>query len=110
EREMTTRLIDGLSQIPGVRVLSPKDPARRVAVVSITVEGWEPADFGAALDHAFGIACRTGLHCAPEACRALGAFPGGTVRLSPGFFTTAEEIDRTIEAVGELAKASLQMV
>jgi len=107
---MTTRLIEGLRAIPGVRVLSPSDPERRVAVVSITVDGWEPADFGAALDDAFQIACRTGLHCAPEACQALGAFPGGTVRFSPGFFTTAEEIDRTIEAVRELAKASLQMV
>src|SRR5690606_26141878 len=85
EREMTTRLIEGLRQIPGVRVLSPSDPERRVAVVSITVDGWEPTDFGAALDDAFQIACRTGLHCAPEACQALGAFPGGTVRFSPGF-------------------------
>ena len=110
EREMTTRLIEGLREIPGVRVLSPSDPERRVAVVSITVDGWEPTDFGAALDDAFQIACRTGLHCAPEACQALGAFPGGTVRFSPGFFTTVDEIDRTIEAVRELAKASLQMV
>lgn len=110
ERAMTTRLIDGLSEIPGVRLLSPRDPNKRVAVVALTVDGWEPADLGAALDQAFGIACRTGLHCAPEACQALGAFPFGTVRLSPGFFTTPEEIDQTITAIGELAQASLQMM
>lgn len=110
EREMTSRLIDGLHTVPGVQVLSPSDPTRRVAVVSCTVEGWEPADFGAALDDAFGIACRTGLHCAPEACAAIGAGAFGTIRLSPGYFTTEDEIDRTVAAVDELAKAALHMV
>ncbi len=110
EREMTDRLVHGLRQVPGVHVLAPRDPARRAAVVSFLVDGWEPADFGVALDQAFEIACRTGLHCAPEACRALGAFPRGTIRFSPGYFTTAEEIDRAVEAVSELAKASLQVI
>ncbi|HUZ02280.1 MAG TPA: aminotransferase class V-fold PLP-dependent enzyme [Thermomicrobiaceae bacterium] len=110
EREMTTRLIEGLRAIPGTRVLAPVDPQRRAAAVSFTVQGWEPADLGAALDGAFEVACRTGLHCAPEACGALGALPYGTVRFSPGFFTTAAEIDDAVEAVRELAKASLQAV
>jgi cysteine desulfurase family protein len=109
EREITTRLIDGLNRIPGVEVLSPESPLKRVAVVSITVDGWEPADFGAALDSSFEIACRTGLHCAPDACAALGAFPRGTIRLSPGFSTTYEEVDRALEAVDELARAALRL-
>lgn len=107
ERTLVTRLIEGLRVIGGVHVFAPRDPERRVAVVSLTVDGWEPADFGAALDEAFGIACRTGLHCAPGACRAIGAGRHGTIRLSPGYFTTIEEIDQTIEAVRELAGASL---
>ena len=110
DREMTTRLIDGLQATPGTHVLSPGDPRRRAAVVSFTVDGWEPADLGATLDDAFDVACRTGLHCAPEACDALGTLPYGTVRLSPGFFTTAAEIDDAVEAVRELAKASLHAV
>ncbi len=109
EQEITTRLIDGLAEIPGVRVLSPDDENRRAAVVSFTVEGWEPSDLGAALDSNFEIACRTGLHCAPEACEALGAFPFGTIRFSPGYFTTAEEIDEAIGAVSELARAALRL-
>jgi len=109
ERALTARLIDGLSDIPGVRVLAPRDPVHRVAVVSFLIDGWEPVDIGTLLDQAFGIACRTGLHCAPEACQALGAFPGGTVRFSPGFFTTEEEIDQAIAAVAELARTPLQL-
>ncbi len=109
EKDITTRLIDGLAEIPGVRVLSPEDEKRRAAVVSFTVEGWEPADIGAALDSSFEIACRTGLHCAPEACAALGSFPYGTIRFSPGFYTTMDEIDQSINAVAELARAALRL-
>ncbi len=109
ERQITTQLIDGLAEIPGVRVLSPEDEDRRAAVVSFTVDGWEPSDIGAALDSSFEIACRTGLHCAPEACEALGAFPYGTIRFSPGFYTTADEIDQAVNAVSELARAALRL-
>lgn len=109
EKAITTRLVDGLAEIPGVRVLSPEDADRRAAVVSFTVDGWEPADLGAALDSTFEIACRTGLHCAPGACEALGAFPYGTVRFSPGFYTTADEIDQAVNAVSELARAALRL-
>ncbi len=109
EKAITSRLIDGLAETPGVRVLSPEDSDRRAAVVSFTVDGWEPADLGAALDSNFEIACRTGLHCAPEACQALGAFPYGTIRFSPGYFTTADEIDQAVDAVSELARAALRL-
>lgn len=108
-RVVTDRLIEGLGGIPGVRVLSPDDPNRRVAVVSFVVEGWNPVDFGDVLDRTFGIACRAGLHGAPEACRALDAFPHGTVRFSPGFFTTEQEIDQAIAAVRELARTPLHL-
>lgn len=107
ERAMNSRLIDGLQGIPGVHVLSPVDEAKRVACTSIVVDGWEPADFGIALDASFEIACRTGLHCAPEACGAIGALPYGTVRLSAGFFTSQDDIDQAISAVRELAGAAL---
>ena len=47
---------------------------------------------GAILDQAFDIKVRTGLHCSPAAHKTLGTFPKGTVRLSPGYFNTMEEI------------------
>lgn len=109
ELEMTWRLIEGLTGQTGLKVLNPEDTSRRVAVVSIIVDGWSPAEFGTTLDSAFEVACRTGLHCAPEACRALGAFPEGTIRLSPGYWTTEQEIDEAVNAIRELARAPLEM-
>jgi selenocysteine lyase/cysteine desulfurase len=37
--------------------------------------------------------------------RTLGTLPGGTVRLSAGASTTAEEIDRALAALRSLAAA-----
>jgi cysteine desulfurase/selenocysteine lyase len=101
---LTTRLIDGLSSIHGVHVYAAPVNAR-AAVVSFSVDGWEPAQVGAVLDQSFDIACRTGLHCAPDACATIGAGPNGTIRFSPGWFTTADDIDATISAVAEIAAA-----
>lgn len=109
ELEMTWRLVEGLTGGTGITILNPSDPEQHVAVVSIVVDGWEPAEFGTTLDSAFEIACRTGLHCAPEACQALGAFPRGTIRLSPGYWTTPDEIDQAVHAIRELAHAPLEM-
>jgi selenocysteine lyase/cysteine desulfurase len=109
ELDVTNRLVAGLRGQPGITVHNPLDHERHVAVASITVDGWEPSEFGATLDSVFDIACRTGLHCAPEACAALGAFPSGTVRLSPGYWTTENEIDQAVEAIRELARTPLKM-
>jgi cysteine desulfurase/selenocysteine lyase len=104
ERALTERLIEGLSRLPGVRVLGMGDAARQVAVVAFTVEGVSPSEVARELDERFGIMCRPGLHCAPRAHRTLGTFPEGAVRFAPGPFTRPEEIERGVEAVGSLAR------
>lgn len=106
ERCLTERLLKGLSGIPGLTVHGPRDASRQVATVSITLEGWEPVDLGAALDSSFGVAVRPGLHCAPLAHRTIGTYPRGTVRLSPGPFTTEDEIDGALAALSALAGAA----
>jgi selenocysteine lyase/cysteine desulfurase len=105
EVALTKRLLAGLREISGLRVHGVADPARQVATVSISLPGWEPTDLAAVLDSSFGIAVRAGLHCAPEAHRTLGTFPAGTVRLSSGCFTTSEDIDQVVKALGHLAVA-----
>jgi len=107
EARHTSRLVDGLRAIPGVTVYQRRgDPLQiQTAVVSFTVAGWDPAEIGAVLDQSFDIAARTGLHCAPDACRTIGAIPGGTVRLSPGPFTTATDIETTLAAIAEITSA-----
>ena len=54
------------------------------------------------LDASFEIAVRPGLHCAPYAHRALGTYPDGTLRLSPGPFNTPEHIETFLGALTEI--------
>jgi cysteine desulfurase family protein len=86
-----------LSQIPGVRVFEPEK--RGSGTVSFVVEGMNPGDTGSILDQAFDIAVRTGLHCAPLAHQTIGAFPEGTVRVSPGFSTNAEDVEYFLQGL-----------
>jgi cysteine desulfurase/selenocysteine lyase len=106
EAALTGRLLGALREIPGLRLHGPGDPARQVAAVSFTLGSWDPGDLAAVLDSSFGIAARPGLHCAPAAHRTLGTFPSGTLRLSPGCFTTEDEIDQAVAALRELAEAA----
>jgi cysteine desulfurase family protein len=104
EMELAERLLAGLSGIRGVTLYGPRDAQRRVGVVSLTMAGYDPQEVAALLDTSHSIQTRAGLHCAPRMHASLGTIDrGGTLRLSPGPFTTVEEIDATIAAIGDIA-------
>ncbi|MEX0718203.1 MAG: aminotransferase class V-fold PLP-dependent enzyme [Planctomycetaceae bacterium] len=106
EQELTARLLDGLRALKGIEVPGPASGEERVGVVSVSVPGFEPQVLAAVLDGNFGIETRAGLHCAPGAHRAIGTFDsGGTVRLSPGPFTTTDEIDAALAAFRDIGEA-----
>ena len=99
EMALAGRLIERLQAIPGLRVLGPVDLERRTAVVSVTVQGYVPDQLAAVLDKVFGVATRAGLHCAPQAHRVAETLDRGALRFSPGFFTTAQEVDYAVDSL-----------
>lgn len=101
KRRLAQRLAIGLSEIRGVRLYSPVDGS--ALLVSFTVEGVPPDRVALALEMEHGVLARPGLHCAPSAHRHLRTLPAGTVRLSPGFGNSEEEIDVAIRAVHAIA-------
>jgi selenocysteine lyase/cysteine desulfurase len=103
EIDLTQRLIDGLSSIPGVTVYGSLDAARQIATVSFNIPGRQPSDVGLCLGDDHDIMCRVGLHCAPAAHKTLGTFPTGTVRFGLGVLNTADEVDAALEAVEGIA-------
>ena len=104
EARLTGRLLAGLAAIPGVTVYNGLEDGRpRGAVVSFTMTGEDPARLGFILNDRYGIAVRVGLHCAPLAHQTIGTYPAGTVRVSPGWFTTDADIDALLHAVGTIA-------
>jgi len=84
-------------------VIAESQGVGRVGLVGVNVPGFAPSEVGAILDEQFDIAVRPGLHCAPYAHEHLGTFPQGTVRLSVGILTTADEMRRVAAAIDEIA-------
>ena len=104
EVELTQRLIEGLSAIPGVTVHGGHDAQRQTATISFNIKGLSPSEVGLRLDEEYGILCRVGLHCAPAAHKTIGTFPAGTVRFGLGVFNTLEEVETALEAIRQLAQ------
>lgn len=102
DEALSRRFLAGIRDLPGVRLVGPADPARRVGVFSLDFVGQDNAEIAYRLEADYGIQTRCGLHCAPAAHKTLGTFPRGTVRFSTGWFTTESDIDAALAAVKAL--------
>lgn len=87
-----------------VTIYTSQKPENGLGILSFNVRGMDPAEVASILDSEFNTAVRAGLHCSPGTHRILGTFPAGTVRVSPGFFNTDDDCDRTIDAVKRIVK------
>jgi len=103
EMELFSTLQAGLVDIDGVTLHGTTQLSDRLPVLSLTVEGWDPADVGVLLDGDHNIACRTGLQCAPLIHEQMGTAPRGTVRLSVGPMNNADDVDAAIRGVEDIA-------
>ena len=102
EQRLLTRLIESLRDNPKIRLYGSLDLSRRVGSLALNREGYTASEVGMILDNAFEIAVRPGLHCAPYLHRQLGTAPEGTIRISPGYFNTEEDIERCLSALEQL--------
>lgn len=103
ELQLLDYLIAGLRKIDNIILYGPKQTALRGAAVSFNIVGRDPAEIGFLLDHEAGIVVRVGLQCAPDAHRTIGTYPEGTVRVSPGFFTSESDLDVFLQAIHRIA-------
>jgi len=103
EMMLTKRLLEGLVNEASITIYGTLDIEKRVSLVCFNIEGLDSSDVAFTLDEEYGIMTRSGLHCAADAHKFLGTYPGGCVRLSPGYFNTIEDIDAALAAVLEIA-------
>ncbi|AIQ50080.1 cysteine desulfurase [Paenibacillus sp. FSL R7-0273] len=99
---LTQQLMEGLSVIPGLRLLGPKIGAPRSGIVSFTIDGEESAAIAHRLDREYHIAVRAGMHCTPLAHKAAATLESGAVRASVGVSSTEHDIKRMLDAMMEL--------
>lgn len=102
EQQLVQRIIDFVDADERFTLCGNTDAKSRVGTVSFSAEGFDAPDLGSILDDSFEIAIRPGLHCAPYAHRRFGTFPVGSVRVSPGAFTTDQEVSALIEALDQI--------
>lgn len=96
ELALTAHAIEGLSAIPGVRIVGPRTTEDRGGAVAFVVDGIHAHDVGQVLDDQ-GVAVRVGHHCAWPLHRRFGV--AATVRASFHVYNTIAEVDALIAAV-----------
>ena len=104
EKLLRTRLVEGLSNITGVRVYNAD-----VTANSIVLFNFENicSRIGAERMESEGVALRAGFHCAPLIHSLIGKGRrdyDGALRLSVGYFNTKRECEKVIRAVSHIAK------
>lgn len=96
EQMLGTRLAEGVTTIPGVRLLGPSAGRPRTGLVSVDVEGVHAHDVGQLLD-AQGIAVRVGHHCAQPVHHRYGVT--ASTRASTYLYNTPSEVDAFLDAL-----------
>ena len=98
ERELASYALDRLAEVPALRVIGPGPGPERTGPISFELEGVHAHDVSEILDR-HAVAIRAGHHCAQPLMDRLGI--PATARASFGVYSTREEVDRLIEALGD---------
>lgn len=96
ELSLTEQFLSEVSHLNEVTVVGPTVMKSRGSVVSFTISGIHPHDAGQVLDQ-YGIAVRTGHHCAWPLMRKLNLV--GTVRASFAAYNTKQDVDDLIKGI-----------
>ena len=94
EKALLDYATEQLMQIDGLRIVG--QAPEKIAVVSFVIDGVHPQDIGVLLDK-FGVAIRTGHHCAQPLMARYELV--GTCRASFAFYNTKSEIDLFVKAL-----------
>lgn len=104
ELALTQSFLEGLQSIDGINIVGKQNIQDRTAVVSITIDGMDPASIAYELESNYHIMTRVGLHCAPRAHQTLETYPEGTVRFSFGYANTHKDVETALSALHRILK------
>lgn len=92
---------EGLKEIPDVHIMSLKNPS---GIVSFRIGDSSSDEISDILSEQYGIAVRSGLHCAPLCHKLLGTEKTGLVRVSVSGQNTLKEAYIFLNAIEHIAK------
>jgi len=103
EEELTSYTLERLEDLgDSITIYGPKNVSVRGGIITFNIRGLESNIVGSLLD-SYGIAVRTGKHCAHPLHRRLNI--DGSVRASIYIYNTREEIDYLTSALREMISA-----
>ena len=99
ENKLCKYLADNIMSMRGVRLVGYNPSRRRTAVLSVVLENTDSLVASAMLNIDYSIAVRAGFHCAYTAHSTLQTHKTGTIRFSPGPFTTKKDMEKVTDAI-----------
>ena len=72
-------------------------------IVSVNIADMDSAEVSDILMNEYGIATRSGIHCAPLMHKFFGTQNQGMVRFSFSYYNTVDEINEAAEALMQIA-------
>jgi cysteine desulfurase/selenocysteine lyase len=100
-RDVVGYAVELLTALDDLTLHGPRDLALRGSVCSFALEGLHPHDVAEILGRE-GVCVRAGHHCAQPLMRRLGV--AATSRASFAIHSTREEVDRLVDALGEVRR------
>jgi cysteine desulfurase/selenocysteine lyase len=101
ERDVVGYALERLGEVPGITLYGPADLDERGAVVSFALDYAHPHDIADIIGRQ-GVCVRAGHHCAQPLMQRLGV--SATTRASFAVHNTREDVDRLVEALGEVER------
>ncbi|MFN4223282.1 MAG: SufS family cysteine desulfurase [Fervidobacterium nodosum] len=107
-KDLSKYLLEELMKLDFVEIYGPIDDSHQ-SLVSFNIDGVHPHDVSHILDENFGVATRSGHHCAQPLMSILSKgskidFPNSTVRASLYIYNTKEDIDTLIQGLKEIRR------
>ena len=97
ESKLMSYLVDSLTQVNGIEIYGNDD--NRMGVVAFNMKGLHSFDVGAFLDR-YGVAIRTGHHCAMPLIKKLGQ--SSVCRASIGMYTQSSDIAALVQGLNRI--------
>jgi cysteine desulfurase family protein len=80
------------------------DKLSEASLFSFNIKGIMTDDLGYMLEKSFGLVLRSGLHCAPLIHKCINTEPHGSIRVSPSYFTSDDDIEQFISAIKNVSR------
>ena len=101
-KSLFEKLWTGLSALPAVRLYGPQPSEPRTPTIAFTVDGKTSREVASFLAREFGVFVSNGDFYASAVTERLGLVEEGLVRAGCACYTTTDEVERLVTAVGSM--------